>query len=106
VLITDMPGVLPDEAAELNATQEERENKKNRENAEDNFTSPRRKCYTGPKRLCDHSLKNEKDQTRFDSFEQFVFETVFRLIAIRLTDSRMTAPEGAPNLRRRNSAMA
>jgi hypothetical protein len=43
VLITDMPRVLPGPAAELNATQEKRENEKNRENAEANFTSPRRK---------------------------------------------------------------
>ena len=40
--------------------------------------------------------KNEKHQTRFDSFEQFVFESVFRLIAIRLTDSHITAAEVLP----------
>jgi hypothetical protein len=32
-----------------------------------------------------------QDETRFDSFEQFVFETVLRLIALHLIDSRMTA---------------
>jgi hypothetical protein len=83
VLITDVPGILPDEAAELNTTQEKRENEKNRQNAEDNFTSAGRKYDTAQKRLCDHSLKNEKDETRFDSFKQFVFETAFRPIAIR-----------------------
>jgi hypothetical protein len=37
----------------------------------------------GPKMIArSFPWKNEKDQTRFDSFDQFVFETVFRLIAI------------------------
>ena len=40
--------------------------------------------------------KNEKRQTRFDSFRQFVFETLFPLIAIRLTDSHITAAEVLP----------
>ena len=42
VLITDMSRVFADPATELNATQEKRENEKNRENAEAKFTSPRR----------------------------------------------------------------
>jgi hypothetical protein len=46
--------------------------------------------------LRDHSpWKNEKDETRFDSFEEFVFETVFRPIAIRLAGSRLTAATAA-----------
>jgi hypothetical protein len=44
--------------------------------------------------LRDHSPK--KDETRFDSFEQFVFETVFRLIAPHFIDSRMTAAKALP----------
>ena len=84
-----MPRVLPGPAAELNATKKKRENEKNRENADANFTSPRRKYYAAQERLRDHSPK--KDEPRFDSFEQFVFETVLRLIALRLTDSRVTA---------------
>jgi hypothetical protein len=40
--------------------------------------------------LCDHSPKTKR-QTRFDNFEQFVFETVFRLIELHLIDSRMDA---------------
>jgi len=32
--------------------------------------------------------KNEKRQTRFDSFRQFVFETLFRLIVLHLSDGR------------------
>jgi hypothetical protein len=89
-----MPRVLPGPAAELNATQEKRENEKNRENADANFTSPRRKYCTAQERLRDHSPK--KDETRFDNFQQFVFETVLRLIALRLTDSRMTAAKALP----------
>ena len=82
-----MPRVLPGPAAELNAAQKKRENEKNRENADANFTSPRRKYCTAQERLRDHSPK--KDETRFDSFQPFVFETLLRLIALRLTDSRM-----------------
>jgi hypothetical protein len=37
-----MPRVFADPTAELNATHEKRENEKNRENTEANFTSPRR----------------------------------------------------------------
>jgi hypothetical protein len=65
VLIADMPRVLPDEAAELNATQKNRENKQNRENADANFTSSRRNYCTAQERLCDHSPKNDK--TKLDS---------------------------------------
>ena len=54
--------------------------KKNRENAETKFTSPRRNYCAAPKRLRDHS-PNTKRRNGFDSFEEFVFETVFRLIA-------------------------
>src|SRR5882724_12118047 len=85
-----MPRVLPCPAAELNATQEKRENKKNRENADANFTSPRRKYCTAQERLRDHSPENKKSEPRFDSFQQFVFETVLRLIALHLMASRMT----------------
>jgi hypothetical protein len=46
--------------------------------------------------LCDHSPKNKKTETRFDSFEQFVFETVSRLIALHLIDSRMAAAKALP----------
>ena len=86
VLITDMPRVLPGPAAELNATDEKSKNEKSRENAEANFTSPRRN-YCTAQRLCDHSPK--KDEPRFDSFQHFAFETVLRLIAPRLSDSRV-----------------
>jgi len=41
--------------------------------------------------LCDHSPQSKKTKTRFDNFEQFVFETVFCLIALHLIDSRMAA---------------
>jgi hypothetical protein len=42
--------------------------------------------------LRDHSPENKKSEPRFDNFEQFLFETVFRLIALHLIDSRrMTA---------------
>ena len=88
MLITDVPRVLADPTTELNATQEQRENKQNRENAETNCTNLRRNYRTTQKRLRDHAPKNERDGTRFDSFEQFVFETVFRLIAPHLIDSR------------------
>jgi len=81
-----MPGVLPGPAAELNATDEKSENEKGRENAEANFTSSRRN-YCTAQRLCDHSPK--KDEPRFDSFQHFAFETVPRLIAFRLSDSRV-----------------
>jgi hypothetical protein len=40
-----------------------------------------------------------KDETRFDNWEQFVFETLFRLIAIRQPCDRR---RGKANLRRRN----
>ena len=40
--------------------------------------------------------KNKKTETRFDSFEQFVFETVSRLIALHLIDSRMAAAKALP----------
>ena len=42
------------------------------------------------------SFPQTKRQTRFDNFEQFVFETVFRLIALHLIDSRMTAAKALP----------
>jgi hypothetical protein len=45
--------------------------------------------------LCDHSPKQKK-QTLFDSFPHCVFETVFRLIARHLIDSRMPAAKGLP----------
>ncbi len=35
------------------------------------------------------SFPKNEDETRFDSFQQFVFETVLRLIALRLSDSRV-----------------
>ena len=60
VLITDMPRILPGPAAKLNPTDEKSENEKSRENAEAYFTTPRRDYCTAPKRLCDHSPKNEK----------------------------------------------
>jgi hypothetical protein len=41
--------------------------------------------------LCDHSPKAKRQKPRFDNFEQFVFETVFSLIALHLIDSRMAA---------------
>ena len=60
MLVTEMPRVLPGPAAELNATQEKRENEKNRENAEANFTSPRRNLCTAQKRLRDHCPKMKR----------------------------------------------
>ena len=90
-----MPRIFADQTAELNATEEKRENEKNRENPEANFTRSRRNYCIAQERLCDHSPKTKR-QTRFDSFEHFVFETVFRLIALQLIDSRMTAAETLP----------
>ena len=87
MLVTDVPRVLARPAAKLNPTDEKSENEKSRENAEAYFTTPRRDFCTTPKRLCDHSPK--KDEPRFDSFQQFAFETVFRLIARRLNNSRL-----------------
>jgi len=46
--------------------------------------------------LRDHSPKNEKSEPGFDSFQQFLFETVLRLIALHFTDSRMTAAKAPP----------
>jgi hypothetical protein len=40
VLITDVPGVLSEPAPELNATQEQSEDKDSRENAQAKFTNP------------------------------------------------------------------
>jgi hypothetical protein len=70
VLITHVSRVLPYEAAELNASEEKRENKNNRENAKADFTGPGRKCYTAPKRLRDHfplKRKAEIDSTILNS---------------------------------------
>src|SRR5215216_1513808 len=88
-----MPRVLPRPAAELNATQEKRQNEKNREDADANFTSPRRKYCAAQNRLRDHSPKNKKTEPRFNIFEQFVFETVFRLIAPCHSNSRVKGQE-------------
>src|SRR5262245_49411744 len=60
-----MPRVFADPTAQLNATQEQRENEKNRENAEANFTSPYRKYRMARKRLRDHSPKDK--ETKPDS---------------------------------------
>ena len=49
-----------------------------------------------PKSDCAIIPPKRKDETRFDSFEQFAFETVFRLIALRLIDSRMAAVKTLP----------
>ena len=84
-----MPRVLPGPAAELNATQENDENEKNRENAEANFTSSRRNYCTAPERLRDHSQKKTKPDSTVSN--KFVFETALRLIALHLIDSRKTA---------------
>jgi len=54
------------------------------------------KLLYGPRVIVRSFPKNEKDQTRFDSFEQFVFETVSRPIAIRPTESRLTAAKTLP----------
>src|SRR6516165_2671471 len=74
VLVAEVPRVLPGPSAELNAAQKKRKNEKNRENAQANFTSPRRNYCTAQERLCDHPQKR-KGETRFNSFQQFVFET-------------------------------
>src|SRR5215472_11644927 len=87
VLITDMAGVFPCPAAELNSTQEQCKNEQNRENAEPKFTIPRRSSCAAQKRLRNHP-PNTKTRNGFDSFEEFVFETVFRLVAVRLTDNQ------------------
>ena len=50
-----------------------------------------------PKSDCAIIPKKPQGETRFDSFKQFVFEPVFRLIALRVTDSRMTAAKALPN---------
>ena len=47
----------------------------------------------------DCAIIPKEDESRFDSFGQFVFETVFRLIALRLTNSRMTATKTLPESR-------
>ena len=86
VLITDMPRVLPGPAAELNATDEKSENEKSRENAEANFTSPRRNYCTAQAIVRSFP---KKDEPRFDSFQHFAFETVPRLIAPRHSNSRV-----------------
>src|SRR5439155_26002205 len=52
-----MSRVFADPTAKLNATNKQRENKKNRKNAETNLTNPRRNRCTAQKRLCDHSPK-------------------------------------------------
>ena len=49
-----------------------------------------------PKSDCAIIPKKRKGETRFDSFQQFVFETVFRLIAPHVADSRMTAAKALP----------
>ena len=49
-----------------------------------------------PKSDCAIIPPKQKRQTRFDNFEQFVFETVLRLIALHLIDSRMPAAKGLP----------
>src|SRR4030095_12866387 len=53
-----------------------------------------------PKTDCAIIPKKPKGETRFDSFQQFVFETVLRLIALRVTDSRMRPQEYCRSLRR------
>src|SRR5262249_31496932 len=60
-----MPRVFADPTAQLNATQEQRQNEKNRENAEANFTGPYRKYRMARKRLRDHSPKDK--ETKPDS---------------------------------------
>src|SRR5262245_26977320 len=60
-----MPRVFADPTAQLNATKEQRENEKNRENPEANFTSPYRKYRMARKRLRDHSPKDK--ETKPDS---------------------------------------
>jgi hypothetical protein len=89
VLITDTPRVLADATAQLNATEEQRENEKNRQNTEANFTSPRRNYWMAQEQLRDHSPRKQETETRFDSFQHFVFETVIRLFAPRVSDSRV-----------------
>ena len=49
-----------------------------------------------PKSDCAIIPPKTKAKPRFDSFEQFVFETVFRLIALHLIDSRMAAAKALP----------
>jgi hypothetical protein len=61
---------------------------------------------TRPKSDCAIIPKKRKDETRFDSFQQFVFETVLRLIAPRVTDSRMRAAEVLPKSQALDSIMA
>jgi len=56
----------------------------------------RGKTIVRPKSDCAIIPKKRKGETRFDSFQQFVFETVFRLIAPHVADSRMTAAEALP----------
>ena len=93
MLVTDVPRVLARPAAKLNPTDEKSEDENSREDAEAYFTTPRRNHCTASKRLCDHSP--ETDEPRFDSFQQFAFETVFRLIALPHGESRITAENSA-----------
>ena len=48
-----------------------------------------------PKSDCAIIPKKRKGETRFDSFQQFAFETVFGLIALPLGESRIAAENSA-----------
>ena len=65
MLITDVPRVFADPTAELNATKKKREDGKDRENTEANFTNPRRNYWMAQERLRDHSPKSK--DTKLDS---------------------------------------
>ena len=60
MLITNMPRILSGPAAELNATNEKSKNENNRENAEANFTNPRRNYWYGPRAIVRSFPKNDE----------------------------------------------
>src|SRR5262249_22563626 len=49
------------------------------------------KVSDGPKAIARSFPKRQRNETRFDSFKHFAFETALRLFALRLTNSRITA---------------
>jgi len=56
----------------------------------------RGKTIVRPKSDCAIIPKKRKGETRFDSFQQFVFETVFRLISLRSYAAAKVLPNSQP----------
>jgi len=55
-----------------------------------------RMATSRPKSDCAIIPPKNKSEPRFDSFEEFAFETVFRLIELHLIDSRMSGAKSLP----------